>query len=52
MTDQEMTFAVWGLAFGALVRTIGLARTIWFLGLLFFLAISLMLGFVRAFRTD
>jgi hypothetical protein len=56
MTDQEIgayvTFAIWGLAFCALVRTLGLARTLWFVGILFFLAVRLMLGFVRAFRAD
>jgi hypothetical protein len=56
MTDQEIgayvTLGVWGLAFCVLVRMLGLARALWFLGILFFLAVRLMLGFVRAFRTD
>lgn len=49
--DAYVTFAVWGFAFCVLVRTLGLARTLWSLGLLFFLAVRLMLGVVRGFRT-
>ncbi len=56
MGDQDVgafvTLGIWGLALGASIRRLGLARTMWLVGLLFFIAFRLMLGFLRAFRTD
>ena len=50
--DAFVTLGIWGVVLGASLRRLGLARTLWLVGLLFFIAIRLMLGFLRAFRTN
>jgi hypothetical protein len=56
MGEQDIgafvTLGIWGVVLGASIRRLGLARTLWLVGLLFFVAIRVMLGFLRAFRTD
>ncbi len=56
MGDQEIgafvTLGIWGVVLGASIRRLGLARTLWLIGLLLFVAIRVMLAFVRSFRTD
>ena len=56
MGDQDVgalvTLGIWGLLLGAAIRRLGLARAMWLVGLLSFVAVRVMLGFLRAFRTD
>ncbi len=56
MSDQDVgafvMLGIWGLLLGASIRRLGLARTMWLVGLLFFVAVRVMLGLVRIFRTD
>lgn len=43
---------IWGLIIRSSIKRLGVIRTLWLMGIIFFVAIRLMFGWVGAFRVD